>query len=114
MQTTRRNFIKTAGRLTIGFCIGAPSFENIFLPFQELPRELRENPNINAWLEVLANGKIRVLTGKIELGQGIRTAVAQVAAEELDMPMSLVEVVLADTGRTPDEGYTAGSASIEN
>jgi CO/xanthine dehydrogenase Mo-binding subunit len=56
---------------------------------------------------------VRVLTGKIELGQGIATAVAQVAAEELELDLSQVEVLLAETGRTPDEGYTAGSNSIE-
>ncbi len=79
----------------------------------ELPGSLQDNPRINAWLEVLADGRVRVLTGKIEIGQGIRTAVAQIAAEELDMPLERVEVVLAETGRTPDERYTAGSASIE-
>jgi len=77
------------------------------------PGPLRDSA-INAWLEVLADGRVRVLTGKLELGQGIRTAVAQVAAEELDMEMSQVEVVLAETGRTPNEGYTAGSGSIES
>ena len=49
----------------------------------------------------------------MELGQGIRTAIAQVAAEELNMDMAQVEVWLAETGRTPNEGYTAGSGSIE-
>ncbi|RYZ49647.1 MAG: xanthine dehydrogenase family protein molybdopterin-binding subunit, partial [Sphingobacteriales bacterium] len=49
-----------------------------------------------------------------ELGQGIRTAIAQVAAEELDLHMNQVQVKLAETGVTPDEGYTAGSGSIEN
>ena len=53
------------------------------------------------------------LTGKLELGQGIRTAIAQVAAEELNMPIESVEVILAETGRTPNEGYTVGSGSIE-
>ncbi|GAB3333639.1 xanthine dehydrogenase family protein molybdopterin-binding subunit [Larkinella ripae] len=75
---------------------------------------MRQQPQINAWLEVLDDGRVRVLTGKLELGQGIRTAIAQVAAEELDMEPNRVEVHLAETGRTPHEGYTAGSGSIEN
>jgi len=120
MSISRRNFLKAAGSLTIGFCLGGRS--------SAVPRETGPGATaltasqgsppaeslINAWLEVLADGRIRVLTGKIELGQGISTAVAQVAAEELDMEMSQVEVLIAETGRTPDEGYTAGSNSIES
>src|SRR6185503_13467181 len=90
------------------------SFMDVPVPMaQELPESLRRNPNINAWLEVLANGQIRIFTGKLELGQGISTAIAQVAAEELDHDINNVEVILADTARTPDEGYTVGSGSIE-
>lgn len=112
MQQTRRDFIRTIGTLTIGFCLTgeATTWPS---PTQTLPGDLRENPRINAWLEILADGRVRVLTGKIELGQGIRTAVAQMAAEELDLDMNQVEVLLAETGRTPNEGYTAGSNSIE-
>ncbi|UOQ64527.1 xanthine dehydrogenase family protein molybdopterin-binding subunit [Hymenobacter volaticus] len=113
-RASRRNFLKGAGCLTIGFVLlGAGSLAAETPKGPELPGSLQDNPRINAWLEVLADGRVRVLTGKIEIGQGIRTAVAQIAAEELDMPLERVEVVLAETGRTPDERYTAGSASIE-
>ncbi|WP_205511662.1 xanthine dehydrogenase family protein molybdopterin-binding subunit [Longitalea arenae] len=109
----RRNFLKNTGCLAIGFTISG-SFIDVPAPmFQDLPQSLKRHPNINAWLEVLANGQIRIFTGKLELGQGIGTAIAQVAAEELDFPIKNVEVVLADTARTPDEGYTVGSGSIE-
>jgi len=126
MSISRRNFLKAAGSLTIGFCLGGkprpqPGLADPGLP---IPGHTPPGPPypdtppaeslINAWLEVLEDGRIRVLTGKIELGQGISTAVAQVAAEELDMDMSQVEVLIAETGRTPDEGYTAGSNSIES
>jgi len=114
MLSSRRKFIQMTGCLTIGFSLGGFSY-GYSSPFgQELPESLKRNPNINAWLEVLANGNVRVFTGKLELGQGISTAIAQVAAEELDMQMEKVEVILAETGRTPDEGYTAGSGSIEH
>ncbi len=113
MNSSRREFLKITGCLTIGFSFGSlsPAYSSTLL--QELPESLKRNPNINAWLEILANGKVRIFTGKLELGQGIRTAIAQVAAEELDLAMDSVEVFLAETGRTPDEGYTAGSGSIE-
>jgi CO/xanthine dehydrogenase Mo-binding subunit len=81
---------------------------------EELPGGLRRTPRINAWLEVLEDGRVRILSGKVELGQGIRNAVRQVAADELYMDLDRVEVVLAETGRTPDEGYTAGSGSIQS
>ena len=112
---TRRNFLKTTGCLTIGFSLaGMSAFPELLHPVQELPGGLRRHPAVNAWLEILPDGRLRVFTGKIELGQGIRTAVAQMAAEELSMSMDLIQVVIADTDRTPDEGYTAGSGSVVN
>lgn len=113
---SRRDFLKTAGCLSIGFSFACqPLSAAPPPPLQDsLPGPLRQQPQINAWIEVLENGRVRVLTGKLELGQGIRTAIAQVAAEELDMDVNRVEVHLAETGRTPHEGYTAGSGSIEN
>ena len=58
--------------------------------------------------------RITVFTGKAELGQGIRTALLQVAAEELDVDPAAITLVTADTGRTPNEGYTAGSQSMQD
>ena len=113
MDQSRRDFLKTAGCLTIGFSLGAVYPAGSTLPLQELPGSLQRYPNIDAWLEVLANGSVRVFTGKLELGQGIRIAIAQVAAEELDLDIEKVSVSLAETGVTPNESYTAGSASIE-
>ena len=113
MDHSRRDFIRTAGCLTIGFCLGGQTFKYPSASQGPLP-EIMEYSSIDAWLQVLANGSVRVLTGKMELGQGISIAVAQVAAEELDMEMSQVEVGLAETGYTPNEGYTAGSGSIKS
>jgi nicotinate dehydrogenase subunit B len=128
-MTTRRAFLKTTGSLTIGFCLTGFTGKTAaraaaWTPTSAggtaasaggptLPGDLADNPHINAWLQVLEDNRVRVLTGKLELGQGIRTAVAQVAAEELNLDMHQVEVLVAETGQTPDEGYTAGSNSIE-
>lgn len=109
----RRNFLKNTGCLAIGFSISGSFIDAPSPMMQELPESIKRHPNINAWLEVLANGRVRIFTGKLELGQGISTAIAQVAAEELDLTMESVDIVLADTVRTPNEGYTVGSGSIE-
>ncbi len=113
---SRRDFLKSAGCLTIGFSLFSPEWLTAGeLPLEDtLPGSLQHQPRINAWLEILEDSRVRVLTGKMELGQGIRTAIAQVAAEELDMDLDRIEVHLAETERTPHEGYTAGSGSIEN
>ncbi len=68
---------------------------------------------IDDWIEIHADGRVTVKTGKVELGTGLMTALAQIAAEELDVAVQDVDVVGPSTGRSPDEGYTAGSRSIK-
>jgi len=114
---TRRKFLKDSGGLTVAFTLFGGcglSAEQLESRPSELPRSLARNPNVNAWLQVLADGQIHIFTGKIELGQGISTAVAQVAAEELNTDPNMITVHIAETGVTPNEGYTAGSGSIIN
>ncbi len=77
-----------------------------------LPGSLRSTPMLDSWLRIDARG-ITVFTGKAELGQGIETALIQVAAEELVVEPAAITLVTADTARTPDEGYTAGSHSMQ-
>lgn len=116
MQSTRRNFIKQIGYVSIGFSLtGASSVAQDALLSRSKVGLLKSPPDknqVNTWLQILENGRVLVMTGKIELGQGIRIAVAQMAAEELDMNLDLVDVNLAETGKTPNEGFTAGSNSI--
>ena len=68
---------------------------------------------IDDWIAINADGSVSVFSGKAELGQGIATALAQLAAEELDVALDRIRVVLADTQQTPDEGGTTGSRSLE-
>jgi len=78
----------------------------------KLPGSLQKTPRLDAWIRVRADGAITVFTGKAELGQGIKTALIQIAAEELGIAPTGIELVTADTLRTPDEGFTAGSHSL--
>ena len=74
---------------------------------------LAEHPCVEDWITVRPDGRVEVRSGKVEIGQRITTAVALVAARELGVPFDRVVMVPARTGRSPDEGYTSGSNSME-
>src|SRR5471032_407885 len=78
-----------------------------------LPGPLKDNPSLDRWVVFPSSGKVMVNTGRVELGQGVLTAMAQVAADELYVSMSRISVHSGDTVRAPNEGYTAGSHSIQ-
>ena len=79
-----------------------------------LPGNLKNAPLLDSWIRIDADGTITVFTGKAELGQGIKTAIIQVAAEELAVEPRTINLVTADTARTPNEGYTSGSQSMSD
>jgi nicotinate dehydrogenase subunit B len=69
---------------------------------------------LDDWLAIGTDGTITAFSGKVELGTGVRTALAQIVAEELDVHLERVHMVMGDTDLTPDEGYTAGSMTISS
>ncbi len=82
-------------------------------PTTRLPPTLNANRRLDRWLRINADGTVTVRTGKVEIGQGIVSAMAQIAAEELDVNYSRIRMVPVDTSESPDEGSTTGSRSIE-
>src|SRR5919202_2742192 len=60
------------------------------------------------------DGTVSIATGKVDLGQGISTALAQIAAEELGVPLEKVRILPVSTAYSPDEGVTSGSLSIQD
>ena len=113
----RRTLLKAGGALIVSFSLQPALAQEAAQPPPEspkLPGSLNEARFLDSWIRIDAQGKITVFTGKAELGQGIKTALIQVAAEELDVEPSDIELVTADTGRTADEGFTAGSQSMQN
>lgn len=78
----------------------------------ELPQTLVANPRLSTWLTVHRSGRFELRVGKVELGQGILTALTQIAARELCVDPAMVTIAHANTGDAPDEGITAGSMSI--
>jgi nicotinate dehydrogenase subunit B len=82
-------------------------------PAQKLPPSLAANPNLSSWIKISAEGHVVVSPGKVEIGQGIVTALAQIAADELDLDLSRVRMVRATTAGSPNEGVTSGSLSVQ-
>ncbi len=78
-----------------------------------LPTSLVENPRLDRWIAFLPDRTVRIATGKVEIGQGVVTAIGQIAADELDVPLDRVVVLSGDTDAGPDEMYTTSSLSIE-
>jgi CO/xanthine dehydrogenase Mo-binding subunit len=78
------------------------------------PGSLQKNPRLSQWLRVNRDGTVSVFTGKVEIGQGILTALAQIASEELGVAPERIRMVAADTSLSPDEGVTSGSLSIQD
>ncbi len=80
---------------------------------QKLPPTLAANPRLDRWVAINADGTVTVRTGKVEIGQGIVSAMAQIAAEELDVAYARIRMAPADTVLSPNEGSTSGSRSVE-
>jgi nicotinate dehydrogenase subunit B len=79
----------------------------------KLPVSLAANPRLSSWVKFAADGEVTVSPGKVEIGQGIVTALAQIAADELDVDIARIRMVRASTAASPNEGVTSGSLSIQ-
>ena len=74
----------------------------------------RPSPDFNAFVHIGADGRVTVLVGKIEMGQGVMTSLPQLAAEELDVPLASIDVVMGDTDLCPFDMGTFGSLSVRH
>ena len=79
----------------------------------KLPGSLHVNRRLGQWLRFLPEGLVEVRSGKVELGQGIATALAQIVADELDVSLARVRMIPARTATSPDEAVTSGSLSVQ-
>jgi CO/xanthine dehydrogenase Mo-binding subunit len=113
-RLTRRDFLKGSGALVVAFAWSTSATLAQQSTPQRLPGSLNNNRMLDGWLRISPDGTVTVFTGKVELGQGILTALAQIASDELDVAYERIQMVSADTSRSPDEGMTAGSLSVEN
>src|SRR5580658_1645903 len=117
-QLSRRRMLATGGALIVSFALSKRALAEdqpaTAAPPEALPGSLAHTPMLDAWIKVDATGRATVFTGKVELGQGLKTAVIQLAAEQLALAPEHIELVTADTDRTPNEGFTAGSHSMQD
>ena len=114
----RREVLAGGGALIVSFSLSEAfgqdqnASPSASAPAPKPPGSLATAPFLDSWIRIDADGAITVFTGKAELGQGFKTAFQQIAAEELDVPFESLKVITADTARTANEGFTAGSNSV--
>ena len=108
---SRGDFLAATGCLVVAF--GATSCRAATKTSGEAnPVSAPAYPNVDSWLAIDRNGEVTISWGKVEQGTGIQTAIAQLVADELDVPFASITVLQGDTNVTPDQGYTAGSQSL--
>ncbi|HYZ16958.1 MAG TPA: molybdopterin cofactor-binding domain-containing protein, partial [Candidatus Acidoferrum sp.] len=116
----RASFLRQAGSLVVAFALpaspalaqsgvhnAAPSGNQ-----EAKPIGTPSYPNVDQWLAIDRDGKVTVTFGKVELGTGTETALLQLVADELYVPLDRVHLVEVDTSHSPDQGYTAGSTTL--
>ena len=96
---SRRDFLKTGSALVIAFSLAPDAFGQA--KPAPLPGSLDNNRMLDSWLRIDADGTVTLFTGKVELGQGIGTALTQIAADELDVDLKRIRIVHGDTALTP-------------
>jgi nicotinate dehydrogenase subunit B len=106
----RRSLLQSAGALVVTFSLApAPS------EAQTTNTAKTVSPDrVDGFIAISPVGKVTVYSGKVDLGTGLRTALTQIVAEELDVAMSQITLIQGDTALTPDQGLTNGSFSIQN
>lgn len=109
-KISRRGFLKTSGALVVTFSTAHPLAEAAMKPAAAKTVALDQ---VDGFLAIDGKGRVTVFSGKVDLGTGVQTALAQIAAEELSVPFANVEVIQGDTALTPDQGTTWGSLSIQ-
>src|SRR3954465_4912560 len=113
---SRRDFLKSTGSLVVAF--------NLFDPLSLLGQGLQGGTplsnagglspdQLDSWIAIAADGTVSVFTSKVDLGTGTGTALGQIVAEELDVPVSKIVMEIGDTTRCVDQGRTSASRTLE-
>ena len=111
-QLSRRALLRGGGALTVAFALSAPAGKALAQAVASAAGRALDLKEVDAFLAINADGTVTVFSGKVDLGQGLRIAIPQIAAEELGIPVDKVRFVEGDTALTPDQGRTSGSTGI--
>jgi len=106
----RRTLLKASGAFVVAFSLPL----NHTAARMAAGRKTVSADRVDGFLAIAPNGLVTVYSGKVDLGTGVRTALTQIVAEELDVPIKRVTIIEGDTALTPDQGTTSGSFSIQN
>jgi nicotinate dehydrogenase subunit B len=109
---SRRDLLKSGGALVVSFSFLGRPVETLAQTAAAAAKPVALTA-VDTFLAIDATGMVTVYSGKVDLGTGVRTALAQIVADELDVPFNRVEIVQGDTALTPDQGPTFGSLSIQ-
>src|SRR5216683_1146743 len=109
IQISRRDALKGSGALIVSFSLAGPLSQALAQTAAK-PLALTE---VDSFLAIDKAGKVTVYSGKVDLGTGVSTALRQIVAEELDVPIGRIELIQGDTLLTPDQGNTWGSLTIQ-
>jgi nicotinate dehydrogenase subunit B len=109
---TRRTALKTAGAIVVSFAFDPPDAAAQSDPASKAPRSPLDVKEVDSFLAIHPDGAVTIYTSKVDVGTGMRVAIAQMAAEELSIPITRITVVDGDTGRCPNTGGTGGSTGL--
>jgi len=107
---SRRSFFKTGGALVVSFSLAPRLAEGAG---KAAKAKSLAADQVDGFIAIDAKGRVTVYSGKVDLGTGVYTALTQIAADELSVPLDAVTLVQGDTALTPDQGTTWGSLSIQ-
>ena len=110
--TSRRDFLRAMGALVVTVSAPAPALAAAVEAVRGGAKSM-DPAEIDAWLAVAPDGMVTAFFGKPDVGQGVEVAIAQIVAEEMDLPVERVAVHLADTGMTCDQGGVSGSTGVQ-
>jgi CO/xanthine dehydrogenase Mo-binding subunit len=110
---SRREFLKTSGALVVTFAV-APRLADAAIDPNNIGLKTVALDQVDGFVAIDGKGHVTIYSGKVDLGTGTHTALTQIAAEELGVPMAMVTLVEGDTALTPDQGPTFGSLTIQN
>jgi CO/xanthine dehydrogenase Mo-binding subunit len=112
MSASRRAFLQAGGALVVAFALPAPALAQRVERADAALGKTLDAADVDAFLAIGADGRVTIYSGKVDLGQGLRIAIPQMAAEELGIGVERIVMIEGDTALTPDQGATAGSSGI--